>query len=96
MEEPSSEITEKKCKDCVYYKEEGIYSGSCRYHVLYGASSSDGERRTEFDGTCRYWEANDPKKKKKIDISVQKYREWRDKQPVSRGKSDSAKQKSSR
>ncbi len=81
MEETDTEMTNKKCKDCVYYKEDGIYSGMCRYHILYGTSCSDGEQRTEFNGTCSYWEKNDSKKKEKIDIAVKKYHEWCDKQP---------------
>ncbi|GEM_PF-5044452 len=80
MEETDTEMNEKKCKDCVYYKEDGIYSGMCRYHILYGASSSDGDQRTEFNGTCSHWEKNDSKKKEKIDIAVKKYHEWREKQ----------------
>ena len=80
MDETDTEMMDKKCKDCVYYKEEGIYSGVCRYHILYGTSCSDGEQQTEFNGTCSHWEKNDSKKKEKIDIAVQKYHEWCDKQ----------------
>jgi len=77
MEETTKE---KKCKDCVYYKEDGIYQGECRYAILYGISSSEGVQRVEFNSTCGYWEELNGEKKKKIDESVKKYNEWKNKQ----------------
>jgi len=77
MEETSNE---KKCKGCVYYKEEGIYQGECRYYILYGTSTTDGGISVEFDNTCEHWEEEKIEKRKKIDHAVKKYFEWKNKQ----------------
>ena len=90
MEETTKE---KKCKGCVYYKEDGIYQGECRYAILYGTSSSEGAHRVEFNSTCEYWEEDNAEKKKKIDQSVKKYYEWKNKQSQSTANTQTTTQK---
>ena len=57
----------KRCKDCVYYKEEGIYQGECRYYILYGTSTTDGGISVEFDNTCEHWEEEKAEKRRTHD-----------------------------